>query len=203
MEENKNTHHLIEQVALDLFSQKGFKSVSIRDICKLVGIKESTVYYHFKNKQAIMDSLLVKIDLLVEDMKVKFNHEFTKVLEIPEEAMCDVAVGILINYLLNPYVYKMISVLTIERMSDDNASKIYQKIVFDLPLNQQEQVFSQMIAKGFIKDNSPHILAQEYYSIIYLAFQKNCIGGELTEEKKNQACYEIRENMSDIYRKMR
>lgn len=203
MDENRNTSNLIEEVALDLFSKKGFKSVSIRDICKQVGIKESSVYYHFKNKQAIMDSLLEKINALVDSMKVKFNSEFSKATEVSEEEMCEVAVGVLMNYLLNPYVYKMIAVLTIERMSDENASKIYQKIVFDLPLNQQEQVFTQMIERGYIKDNSPQILAQEYYSVIYFAFQKNCIGFELTEEKKNEACFEIRQNMKDVYRKMR
>lgn len=51
----KNTKEKILEAALNLFSQKGFTAVSIRDICKEVTIKESTVYYHFENKQAIFD----------------------------------------------------------------------------------------------------------------------------------------------------
>jgi len=201
--ETKSTKNLIEETALDLFSKQGFKSVSIRDICKQVGIKESSVYYHFKNKQDIMDTLLLKIDLLVEDMKNKFNIEFSKAEEVPEDSMCEVAVGLLTNYLLNPYVYKMIAMLTIERMSDENAVAIYRKIVFELPLTQQEQVFSQMIEKGYIKENSVDILAREYYSVIYFSFQKNCVGCGVTEEKKEKACEEIRNSMRDLYRKMR
>jgi len=107
------------------------------------------------------------------------------------------------NYLLNPYVYKMIAVLTIERMSDESASKNYQRIVFDLPLLQQGQIFEQMIRKGFVKENAPSVLAQEYYAVIYFAFQKNCIGCELTDEKIKTASEEIRKNIKDIYRKMR
>ena len=203
MEDRKNTKDVIEQVALDLFSKKGFKAVSIRDICKGVGIKESSVYYHFKNKQAIMDSLLEKIDVLIEDMKAKFNGSFPRIIDVPEDAMCEVAIGFLKNYLLNPYVYKMIAVLTIERMSDANAWMNYQRIVFELPLLQQERIFAQMIPKGFVKENAQVILAQEYYAVIYFAFQKNCIGCELTDENINIACEEIRRNILDIYRKMR
>jgi len=53
-----DTKQKILNVSLDLFSQKGFSAVSIRDICAQVMIKESTVYYHFKNKQAIFDELI-------------------------------------------------------------------------------------------------------------------------------------------------
>ena len=203
MEDSKNTKDVIEQVALDLFSKKGYKAVSIRDICKGVGIKASSVYYHFKNKQAIMDSILEKIDLLIENMKVTFNGVFSGISDVPEAAMCEVAVGLLMNYLLNPYVYKMIAVLTIERMSDANASKNYQRIVFDLPLQQQEEIFAQMILRGYVKENAPATLAQEYYAVIYFSFQKNCIGCELTDDKIKVACDEIRRNIADIYRKMR
>ena len=199
----KSTKESIEQTALQLFSQKGYTAVSIRDICSEVGIKESTVYYHFENKQAILDSLFSRIDQLIEGMKQRFDTAFNTTEEVPDVAMCDVAVGLLNNYLLNPFVYKMISVLTIERMADERAAMQYARIVFDLPLQQQEQVFAQMIERGYIKENNPQILAQEYYAVIYLAFQKNCLGYELTQDKIDRATEEIRLNMMDIYRKMK
>ena len=49
------TKERILDVSLELFSQRGYSAVSIRDICKGVGIKESSVYYHFENKQNIFD----------------------------------------------------------------------------------------------------------------------------------------------------
>lgn len=203
MEEKNNTKKMIEEVALELFSKKGYKAVSIRDIGKQVGIKESSIYYHFSNKQAIMDSLLQKIDILMEKMKAGFKTEFDKLDTIPETAFCEVAIGLLKNYLLNPYVYKLLSVLTIEQMSEKKAYEIYQRLVFDLPLLQQEQVFKEMIERGYIKPNNPTVLAHEYYAVIYFAFQKNCVGCEVTDEKIKIACEEIRINMGDIYRKMK
>lgn len=55
-----NTREKIMDVALHMFSERGYEAVSIRDICGEVGIKESTLYYHFKNKKDILDSLVAK-----------------------------------------------------------------------------------------------------------------------------------------------
>jgi AcrR family transcriptional regulator len=203
MEEKQSTKDRIEEVALELFARKGYRSVSIRDIGKLVGIKESSVYYHFKNKQAIMDSLLDKIDQLIEKMTANFNLEFAKAEDVSETAMCEVAVCLLTGYLLNPYVYQMLTFLTMEQMSDQKAYETYQRLVFELPLAHQKMVFAEMIKRGIIKQNDPSVLAQEYYAIIFLAFQKNCVGGQLIDESIGIACEEIRRNVKDIYQKMK
>lgn len=203
MEEKHTTKDRIERVALELFAKKGYQSVSIRDIGKKVGIKESSIYYHFKNKQSIMDSLLYNIELLIEKMKADFDYEFTKTEEVTVAAMCNVAIGFLKGYFLNPYVYQMLAFLTMEQMTDPKAYETYQRLVFELPLTQQEKVFGEMIERGFINPNNPAILAQEFYAVIFLAFWKNCVGCQTTDEKINMACEEIRMNLGDIYQKMK
>lgn len=197
-----NNKENIEMTALDLFARHGFQAVSVRDICIPLGLRESAIYYHFANKQGILDSLLQRVDSLIIKMKEEFSKAFDQAGEVNNEAMCAVAVGMLQGYLLNPLVYKMIAMLTIERLSNSNAQETYQRLVFDLPLEQMEKVFSQMISRGFIVKNDPQILAQEYYAIIYFAFQKNCIGTKLTEERMIEASQEVSSNMKDIYNKM-
>lgn len=46
------------------FSQYGFSAVSIRDICGQVHIKESSVYYHFTNKRAILEELGNRFEMI-------------------------------------------------------------------------------------------------------------------------------------------
>lgn len=53
-----STKEKITTTALALFAQRGYDGVSVRDICKQVGIKESSLYYHFPSKQAILTTLL-------------------------------------------------------------------------------------------------------------------------------------------------
>lgn len=198
-----NNKEKIEMTALELFAKYGFQAVSVRDICKPLGLRESAIYYHFLNKQGILDSLLLRVDQLMVQMKAEFEVAFAKAAVVKEEAMCAVAFGMLQGYLLHPVVYKMIAMLTIERISNQTAQDTYQKLVFNLPLEQMEIVFSQMIDKGFIKSNAPEVLAQEYYSIIYFAFQKNCIRPVVTKGDIAVAKKEIYKNMKDIYLKMK
>jgi AcrR family transcriptional regulator len=51
---NKNK---IMEVTIELFSEKGYNAVSIRDITKKVGIKESTLYNHFQSKQELGETI--------------------------------------------------------------------------------------------------------------------------------------------------
>ena len=52
------TKQKILQVAIDLFSKKGFSGVSVREIARAVGIKESSIYNHYKNKDDILATIL-------------------------------------------------------------------------------------------------------------------------------------------------
>ena len=56
-----DTKNLILTTALDLFSENGFDGVSVRDIAKQVGVRESALYKHFKNKQEILDKIAEKM----------------------------------------------------------------------------------------------------------------------------------------------
>lgn len=45
-----NTKEKIFNVSLDLFSQKGYDSVSLREIAEEVGIKKSSIYSHYSSR---------------------------------------------------------------------------------------------------------------------------------------------------------
>jgi AcrR family transcriptional regulator len=50
----------ILQAATLLFSEKGFKFTSMADICRMTGVAEGTIFYHFKNKEEIFLAILEK-----------------------------------------------------------------------------------------------------------------------------------------------
>ncbi|MCB5909157.1 TetR/AcrR family transcriptional regulator [Streptomyces pinistramenti] len=60
----------ILRVALQLFTEKGFEATSIRDISEALGLTKSALYYHFRNKDEIMASLMAErradLDALVD-----------------------------------------------------------------------------------------------------------------------------------------
>ena len=100
-----DTKEKIMDVALHMFSERGYEAVSIRDICGEVGIKESTLYYHFKNKQDILDSLVAKFKNHIAEL---LGH----IDEIPNQSMSrkvktsDVASSIIVDsYMMDSYLF--------------------------------------------------------------------------------------------------
>ena len=51
-------HQKLIDTAVDLFSLNGFDGVSIRDLCRGVGIKESSFYNHFRGKDELLEHIL-------------------------------------------------------------------------------------------------------------------------------------------------
>lgn len=60
----------ILRVALRLFTEKGFEATSTRDISEALGLTKSSLYYHFRNKEEIVASLVIErrqeLDELIE-----------------------------------------------------------------------------------------------------------------------------------------
>ena len=48
-----------QRVATALFVAKGFEATSLREIADQLGISKASLYYHFKNKDAIVESIIV------------------------------------------------------------------------------------------------------------------------------------------------
>jgi len=54
------TREEILRVALQLFTEKGYESTSTRDIGEALGITKPALYYHFRNKEDIVASLIAE-----------------------------------------------------------------------------------------------------------------------------------------------
>ena len=52
--------HRILEVAKELFTRRGFSNVAVRDICKAADVTPPTLYYYFKNKEALFDAVVRK-----------------------------------------------------------------------------------------------------------------------------------------------
>lgn len=52
------TKKKIMEASLELFANNGYSGSSVRNIAKKVGIKESAIYNHYKNKKAILTTII-------------------------------------------------------------------------------------------------------------------------------------------------
>jgi AcrR family transcriptional regulator len=55
-----NQEHRILEIAEELFTKRGFSNVAVRDICKAANVTAPTVYYYFRNKEALFTAVVRK-----------------------------------------------------------------------------------------------------------------------------------------------
>lgn len=57
--EARETRRDLIEAALELFAEKGFYGVSLRDIARAVGVQQATIYHHFASKEALFEAVIV------------------------------------------------------------------------------------------------------------------------------------------------
>src|SRR5215831_10009921 len=65
-----DTRARIQQVAVELFTEHGYEGTSLREIAERLSVTKAALYYHFKSKEDIIESLVQdyygQIDELIE-----------------------------------------------------------------------------------------------------------------------------------------
>src|SRR5215467_4057728 len=53
-----DTRARIQQIAVELFTEHGYEGTSLREIAERLGVTKAALYYHFKSKEDIIESLV-------------------------------------------------------------------------------------------------------------------------------------------------
>lgn len=181
-----DTKQRILDISLELFSQNGFSAVSIRDICGGVQIKESTVYYYFKNKQAIFDELLCLFEEKASEMMCQLDTALAEQTFSAKENFYQIVCDTFFEqYLMDNFCNRVMRLLLIEQFSNNTVQKVYDRWIFAEPLSFQSKVFSTLMQAGVIQSADSDYLAIKYYAPIYFCAQRWLFSGTLSEERKN------------------
>ena len=193
-----NTREKIMDVALHMFSERGYEAVSIRDICGEVGIKESTLYYHFKNKKDILDSLVDKfrshIDGLLTHVDEITEKPAKKKGKDIENQMVDSYM--MDSYLFDPFCNLMLRLMMIEQFHNEEIRALYEKTLFTDPLEIQMNIFKKLAATGVFPEKDVEWIVKEYHSYMTMLTFKYLLNGELTEKRKKAFQKEVHDLMT-------
>ena len=189
------TKEKIMDVALHMFSERGYEAVSIRDICGEVGIKESTLYYHFKNKMDILDSLIAKFKEHIEGLLIHID-------EMPSGKTKKKNAGskdILVSYMMDSYLFDpfcnlmirlmmicnlMIRLMMIEQFHNEEMRALYEKTMFTDPYDIYLRVFRMLATKGTFPESQVDAIVRRYHAYMTMLTYRYLLNGELTEERK-------------------
>jgi len=173
----KNTKEQIWKEALNLFSKYGYEGVSVKEIAKAVGIKDSSIYNHYKSKQEIFDTVLKQMSERMK--KARSTYTFPRLTNTVENyknvslqdlsSMC----FDLFNYYLNDNLAsKFRKMLIIEQYSNNKVSKLFNEIFIDDVLKYESSLFNSLIESGKFIKTDPYIMALHFYSPLFLLLFK-------------------------------
>ena len=67
------TKERIIEEALTLFSTQGYQGTSVKNIADLVGIKDSSLYKHFRSKKEIFDTIVQEMSVRMGNMSREYG----------------------------------------------------------------------------------------------------------------------------------
>jgi len=157
-----STKQKILETAVDLFSRHGYSAVSIRDITKQVGIKESALYNHYKTKDDIL-ATIYSVFCELRGQALPNREQLKRILEeATPEAFLRQGFNSFKQSVNDPLNMKLWRILNIEQFRDDRARDIILGDMYAGTLSFLESAFSMMMDSKQIKPGDPKQLAFEY-----------------------------------------
>ncbi len=163
-----NTKQEILDVALELFSVKGFEATSLSVIADAVGIRKASLYSHFENKQAILDALVEEVlsQYNTRSLFARANWEdgaFRK--EKRGLSLEDITnlVKEQIRFILHdPYISKARKMLAIEQFQNPELAKLQTKQNYTDVMQYFTGLMGFLMEQGVLAEDDPEIMAAQF-----------------------------------------
>lgn len=158
-----NNKEKIFNVSVDLFSEFGYDGVTIRQIAREVGIKESSIYNHYKSKESILDAILdyyinqmtsdeIPMDVAGHNLDISIDFFYKAGLELYK------------SKLSQDKMMKITRFILIETYHNEKIRNFVKKSIIEGPVNGWIILFDLMKKKGLIrKDCDSKQLAESFY----------------------------------------
>ncbi len=165
LSKGSKTKEKILKHALKLFSTKGYKATTVRDIAGSIGIKQSALYNHFKNKEEILETLI--LDLTSSAIVTLFNDKEAQELHKQGKSLL---MSIATTFKLlsfdgqNEALFKL---LMQEIYRNEHIREIYNEHFYQENVKKLSGLFFAMMQDDMIKSSDPLLLANEFFSPLF------------------------------------
>lgn len=158
------TKNQILETAAQMFACKGYDNVSIRVIAKGVGVKESSIYNHFKCKQDILDVLLKEFAVRAQYTRPTYE-QLEKMMSIMslDEILKNIMFSVGRN--IDAILENTAIIIQSEKFRNQQAAEAYYKYLVIEPATYYQNLIDMMIQKKMIKyKNVQKIITQYCYT---------------------------------------
>lgn len=157
------TKDKIFDTALDLFSKKGYDSVSVRTIASEVGIKESSIYNHYSSKKDILMSILNYFEEYFKGNPLD-DENIRKLLEENPEEFYHQGSEMFKQQIFEEKILKIMKLIFVQMYQIDEVKEFFLREILGESTDFWSDVFEILIQKNVIgSDCNPNKLAEMYF----------------------------------------
>ena len=186
------TREKIIEVSLKLFAEHGFTGVSVRSIAKEVGVRESALYKHFKNKQDILNQIIIEMKDRIHQAYMEqgvpevISDDIAKgYRELSKDQFKEIAWNIFCLFTKDRMVSNYRKLLMKEMLGNKQIANLYADAFLTGVLEKQGKTFEALIKDGMFHKEDAQIVALQFYGAIFLLFQQYDCHPEQEEIIKN------------------
>lgn len=198
------TKEKIANEALTLFSTKGYKGTSVKNIADAVGIRDSSLYKHFKSKKGIFDTIVIEMQNRISKLSFQVGLPSGPSCEDVANAYGRLTIDglralsrqIFLFYLKDNFVSRFLKMAMMEQYHSPEVHEVYHKIFMEESIAYQTNLFREMIRQGYFHATDPEVMAINFYSPIFFLLAKYM--GEPEEE--DTALISLDKQISEFYR---
>ena len=175
----KTRERIIEE-ALNLFSRKGYQGTSVKNIAEAVGIRDSSLYKHFRSKEEIFSTIVEEMSRRMEKMSQALGLPGEKHMEaaakvygkLSVDGLLELSRKIFLFYFKDEFASRFRRMLTIEQYSDKRIYEVYRKIFMVDSITYQTALFQEMMRQRVFSEGDPAAMAMNFYAPIYFLLNK-------------------------------
>ena len=157
------TKDKIFDTALDLFSKKGYDSVSVRTIASEVGIKESSIYNHYSSKKDILMSILNYFEEYFKGNPLD-DENIRKLLEENPEEFYHQGSEMFKQQIFEEKILKIMKLIFVQMYQIDEVKEFFLREILGGSTDFWSDVFEILIQKNVIgSECNPNKLAEMYF----------------------------------------
>ena len=168
----RKTREKILLKSIDLFSERGYDAVTIREIAAAVGIRDSSIYRHFESKDAILDEILGHYISRNSAAAPSLEQTADRAAEIGLEPFFQEFGAWYLGFMSDPETQKIWRIMAFEQSHNEKIRRFFADNIVGLGSQIFEELFRLMIERKLLKDYDPAVLSSEFFSFaLYLYFK--------------------------------
>jgi len=170
-ERGTNRERILE-AAIALFSERGFSTVSQREIAAAVGIKAASIYNHFQSKEAILEAIVERLSRGLED-QVRPAFEPEELISL--RAYLNGIASASDAFFLRSEYLRLGQIIMREQFYNATVRRMLYEMMIRRPRESMCAYFARLMDAGMMQKGDSMFAAKEYHAFFVYGFYEDAL----------------------------